>query len=506
MDKNLLLAVVLSIGVYAAWFTFVEKKKPQPAKPAATAAAPAPAAAPATGADTAPKPMATTKELLEQAETFEFAGQTWRVHPQGAAVVSAEYQGPLGSVELVHDPRPGLFATFPELTFKRDARAPHPTFTATTPEGLRVIKEFVPGTDKELPRLRLRLVNPGRAPARAAGWTLSLGPGLGTVASERKENESVWRALGLLPAEGGLKGKLEVFKKPGEHPAPYRWVGIDNRYFLAAVLPPAEGLERIESSQPPRVTLRAKAAELPPGGERVLELPFYLGAKANNALTAYGAGLERSIDFGFFAQLGRLVVRALGKIHDRTGNWGWSIVILTLMLQVLLFPLTYKSLKATAAMKKVQPEMARIQQKWGKDPARMNQEMMELYKKSGANPLGGCLPMLLQMPIFIALFNALRNSWELHGAQWIGWIKDLSAHDPYYVLPILMGALMLLQQKMTPAATADPVQQKMMLWMPVIFTFMFMKFPAGLVLYWTTNSVVSALMQLALKGHFERQA
>jgi len=453
----------------------------------------------------APKPMVTTKELLEQSERFEFLGQTWRVHPQGAAVVSAEYQGPLGSVELVHDPKPGLFATFPELSFKREPKAAHPTFTATTPEGVRVIKEFVPGAERELPRLRLTLRNPGRTALRAPAWTLSIGPGLGTVASELKENEDVWRSVGLLPAEGALKGKLEVFKT-GEHSAPYRWVGVDNRYFLAAVLPPAESVAKIESFQPPRLRLTAKEGELPAGGERTVELPFYLGAKANNALSAYGAGLERSIDFGFFAQLGRMVVRALGYIHDRVGNWGWAIVILTLILQVILFPLTYKSLKAAAAMKKVQPEMARIQQKWGKDPARMNQEMMELYKRSGANPLGGCLPMLLQMPIFIALFNALRNSWELHGAQWVGWIKDLSAHDPYYVLPIIMGALMVVQQKMQPAATADPVQQKMMMWMPVIFTFMFLKFPAGLVLYWTTNSVVSAVLQVALKGHFERQA
>lgn len=517
MDKNLLLAVALSVGVYAAWFGLVDKPKPaQPSAqagqtaptkagakdaPAAAAAAPAPAAVSAGAVKT---PEAAAKELLAQAEKFQFEDQTWRVHPKGAALVSAEYQGPLGNVELVDDPKPGLFAAFPDLTFKRDRRASNPVFEAQA-GGLRIVKEFLPGTEKELPRLRLRLINTGKNAVSAPAWALHIGPGLGTVPSERKENQDVWRALGLLPAEGGgHKGKLEVFAKPAERNAPYRWVGIDNRYFLAAVLPPGEGLDKITAELPPHVTLRMKSSEIPAGGEQVHELPFYLGAKANNKLTAYGAGLERAIDFGFFAQLGRWTVRALGKLHEVTGNWGWSIVLLTLILQVILFPLTYKSLKAAAAMKKVQPELAKLQQKWGKDPAKLNAEMMDLYKRSGANPLGGCLPMLLQMPIFIALFNALRNSWELHGAAWIFWITDLSSKDPYYVLPIIMGALMVLQQKMQPAATADPMQAKMMMWMPVIFTFMFLNFSSGLVLYWTINSVVSSVLQVALKGHFEK--
>ena len=164
-----------------------------------------------------------------------------------------------------------------------------------------------------------------------------------------------------------------------------------------------------------------------------------------------------------------------------------------------MFPLTFKSLKATAAMKKLQPEITRLQQRYSKEPAKLNAEMMELYKKHGANPLGGCLPMLIQMPVFIALFNALRNAWELHGAAWIFWIKDLSAKDPYYVLPLLMGGLMFAQNRMSPAVGVDPAQQKMMTFMPVIFTVMFLNFPSGLVLYWMTNSLVSTLQQIVLR-------
>ena len=155
-------------------------------------------------------------------------------------------------------------------------------------------------------------------------------------------------------------------------------------------------------------------------------------------------------------------------------------------------------------MKKLQPEVAKLQKKYADDSQKLSAATMELYKTKGANPLGGCLPMVLQMPIFIALFNALRNSWELHGAVWIFWIKDLSAKDPYYVLPIVMGGLMFLQSKMNPPA-GGPAQQKIMMFMPLIFTFMFMNFPSGLVLYWLTNSLVStAVVQVALKDHSSR--
>ena len=196
------------------------------------------------------------------------------------------------------------------------------------------------------------------------------------------------------------------------------------------------------------------------------------------------------------------MLEALEHLHGITGNWGWAILVLTLILQGILFPLTWKSLRAAASMKKLQPEIAKLQQKYADDSQKLSAATMELYKTKGANPLGGCLPMVLQMPIFIALFNALRNSWELHGAGWIFWIRDLSAKDPYYVLPIVMGGLMFLQSKMNPPA-GDPAQQKVMMFMPLIFTFMFMNFPSGLVLYWLTNSLVSTVVQVALKERLE---
>jgi YidC/Oxa1 family membrane protein insertase len=512
MDKNLLLAVTLSIGIYALWFGVIEKRyiKPVPAPPAiwqqsAPAGAASPSAAPAGAASPAPAGFeAVDRTTLEsEAQPLPAAHAAMSVHPRGAAVVSCRYVDPLGDVELILDPQPGFFSTWPQLRFQRAPSGPGVRYEAARPDGMIIVKEFLPEAPGSLPRIRVSLSNPTRRPLASGAWTLNIGPGLGTVPSEQKENARVWRAVGLLFGEKGLQGKVEVFKQPGEHSGPYRWLGVDNRYFLAAVVPAPGDFETVESSLPPQVSLRAKNVTLEPGGRREWDIPYYLGAKSQITLSRYGCELERAIDFGFFSWLARRMLQVLGRIHSWTGNWGWSIVLMTFLIQALLLPLTFKSMKSMTVMKKLQPEISRLQQKYAKEPSRLNAEMMELYKKSGANPLGGCLPLLLQMPVFIALFNALRNSWELHGAPWMFWVHDLSAKDPYRVLPIVMGAVMWLQNRLNPATASDPTQKAMMNWMPVIFTVMFMNTPAGLVLYWLTSSMISASLQMGMRRHFE---
>ena len=399
------------------------------------------------------------------------------------------------------NPDQGLFSTFSALEFKRDASVKNGiVYTATRPDGLKVSKQFLPGAGTVLPRVRVVATNPTRQALDTGAWDLTVGPGLGTISTEKEENADLLRAIALTPATPGLNGHIEVLK-PGVHPGPFRWIGVDNRYFLAALLPSAELFEPTKT-ETAKITLTAKPVSLRPGGAFTWEVPYYLGAKGHTWLSRYDLGLERSIDFGFFAWIGRKMLEFLEYLYGLTGNWGWAILLLTLILQVALFPLTWKSLRAAAQMKKLQPEVAKLQQKYADDSQKLSAATMELYKTKGANPLGGCLPMILQMPIFIALFNTLRNSWELHGAQWIFWIHDLSAKDPYYVLPIVMGGLMFLQSKMNPPA-GDPAQQKIMMFMPLIFTFMFMNFPSGLVLYWLTNSLVSTVAQVALKDHLE---
>jgi YidC/Oxa1 family membrane protein insertase len=514
MDKNLLWAVTLSIGIYALWFGVIEKRyiKPVPAPPASgqRSESPSGAASPiASAAGTAyPAPAeieAADRATLEsEAQPLQASHAELSVHPRGAAVVSCRYVDPLGAVELIPYPQPGFFSTWPQLRFQREPSELGVRYTAARPDGMRIVKEFLPEGRNSLPRIRVSLYNPTGRPLAGGAWTLNIGPGLGTVPSEQKENARVWRAAGLLYGENGLRGKVEVFKQPGEHTGPYRWLGVDNRYFLAAVVPAPHDFETVESSLPPQVKLRAKDVTLEPGARRDWEIPYYLGAKSQTTLSRYGCDLERAIDFGFFSWLARRMLQVLGRIHSWTGNWGWSIVLMTFLIQALLLPLTFKSMKAMTVMKKLQPEISRLQQKYAKDPSRLNAETMELYKKSGANPLGGCLPLMLQMPVFIALFNALRNSWELHGAPWMFWVHDLSAKDPYRVLPIVMGGIMWVQNRLNPATSSDPTQKAMMNWMPVIFTVMFMNTPAGLVLYWLTSSMISASLQMGLRRHFEQ--
>lgn len=510
MDRNLLLAVALSVAVYAAWFGFIEKKvSPQAARPVAAStgtpsgSTPAGQTAASSAAPEAPVAAAPKRDAA-QAEEVQLGDAVAKIHPRGAAIVSFLYPEPMGKVELVHDQEQGLFSTFPELEFKRDASFKNGiVYTATRPDGLKLTKEFLPGAGTVLPRVRVTAVNTTKRPLDAGDWSVSVGPGLGTIETEKKENEKLQRAIALTPAAGGLNGRIDGdFNKAGVHDKLYRWVGIDNRYFLAALLPSPEHFASAKVELPPKVTLTAKPVTVSAGGAFTWEIPYYLGPKGHTWLSRYGMGLERSIDFGFFSWIGRKMLEALERLYGMTGNWGWAILALTLILQVLLFPLTWKSLRAAGAMKKLQPEIAKLQQKYADDSQKLSAATMELYKTKGANPLGGCLPMVLQMPIFIALFNALRNSWELHGAAWIFWIKDLSAKDPYYVLPIVMGALMFLQSKMNPPA-GDPAQQKVMMFMPLVFTFMFMNFPAGLVLYWLTNSLVSTVVQIALKDQLE---
>ena len=509
MDRNLWLAIALSVGVYAIWFGFFEKKvnPPLPKFSPSASSQTAPSGeqnAPA-GTSAEALPHEDPKAVLAQSDEVKLGEADARVSPRGAALSSYSFQGPISRVELVADAAEGLFATFPELQFKRDASAKAGlVYAATRAGGVRITKEFVPGQGTVLPRLVVVASNPGRAPAEVAPWTLSVGPGLGTVESEVKDNAKLTRAIGLTPEAAGLKGRIEALK-PGAHPGPYRWVGVDNRYFLVALMPSAEQFEPIAAAAPAALTLISKPVVLAPGASFTWEIPYYAGPKGHAWLSRYGLGLGRAIDFGFFSQLGRMMLTALVWLHERIGNWGWAIIVLTLCLQALLMPLTYKSLKAAAMMRKVQPEITKLQQRYKDDPSKLNTEMMALYKKAGANPLGGCLPMVLQMPIFVALYNALRSSWELHGAAWMFWIHDLSAKDPFYVLPVVMGGLMFAQSKLNPPA-GDPAQQQMMMFMPLIFTFMFLKFPAGLVLYWLTNSLVSTLLQLALRDRLNAEA
>jgi YidC/Oxa1 family membrane protein insertase len=507
MDKNLFLAIALSIGVYAGWFAWVEKHAPRaPVTPAASTSAPSPAAS---ASGTVSQPAAPAAPAAEEGPRVSAGLPLGDVEftPSGAGIASYKYRGPLGKTELVIPQHGSMFSSWPDVNFKLVSKDDL-TFAF---EGKHSSGAVLRKTFKFDPTgwntLTLELKNPKKSAVKLDGVDVRVGPGLSTVEGSLKDLPSQWRAFEYVPAQKSLN-KL----KPGKPVNPgFGWAGVDNRYFAAIVSPPAGELPNLDianvdvNGKPaPLATVSTGPLELKPGESKTIESRFYFGPKDYQKLKGMGDNLQKVVDFGFFNQLGLLVYQALRGLHRVVGNWGWAIILLTVCIQGLTFPLTFKSLKAAASMRKLQPKIQAIQKRWADDPRRMNAEMMQLYKQSGTNPLGGCLPMLLQLPIFWALYAALRGAWELHGAPWMFWIHDLSAHDPYYVLPVLMGGIMWLQQKLSPAAP-DPQQAQMMQFMPIMFTFMFLNFPTGLVLYWMTNSGMSLVLQAGLKRQLETE-
>ena len=231
---------------------------------------------------------------------------------------------------------------------------------------------------------------------------------------------------------------------------------------------------------------------------------FYVGPKDQYRLEEISPGLDLTVDYGFLWWLAQPLFFLLDTIHGMVGNWGIAIIGLTILVKTLLFPLSAAGFKSMAKMRKLQPEMARLKERFGDDKQKFSQAMMELYKKEGANPLGGCFPILLQMPVFLALYWALMESVELRQAPFILWIDDQSVMDPYFVLPILMGGSMFLTQLMQPEPP-DPMQAKVMKLMPIMFTFFFLWFPSGLVLYWLVNNILSAAQQFYVNKKVEAQ-
>ena len=308
--------------------------------------------------------------------------------------------------------------------------------------------------------------------------------------------------------ENGLLQEVDIYRaQPADlrerstYEGEIEFVGVDNKYFLAAALPGA-GPSRVDYSRVSAVGLEddlvAFDLTLEPGGG---DLPIFIGPKDFDALRAAHPDLVRAINFGFLSVIVVPLHQTLKWIYGYVGNYGWSIILLTLLINVLIFPLRHKSVVSMRKMQELQPEMKAIQARYkdlkATDPAKqkMNQEVMELYRKHGANPASGCLPMLATMPILFSFYRLLSMAIEIRGAPFMLWITDLSVSDPLYITPVVMGATMVFQQRLQPAG-ADPMQRKMMMMMPVVFTFMFLSAPSGLVVYWMTSNVIGIGQQL----------
>ncbi len=240
-------------------------------------------------------------------------------------------------------------------------------------------------------------------------------------------------------------------------------------------------------------------------GHPDMKLHVYSGAKDHDKLKSIDPRMTDIVEYGFFTFIAKPMFLLLKAIYNFVGNWGWAIVLTTILLRLVLFPLTYKGMVSMNRLKALSPKVKEIQKKYKGDPAKMNAKMMELYKKHNANPMGGCLPMLLQIPVFFAIYRVLLNAVELKHAPWIGWIHDLSAMDPYFILPVLMAGTMFWQQHITPNNITDPMQAKIMKFLPLIFMFFFVTFPAGLTLYWFVNNLFGVLQQYYVNSLFAKE-
>ena len=276
------------------------------------------------------------------------------------------------------------------------------------------------------------------------------------------------------------------------------WVAMIQHYFAAAWIPAAEDANYYYSQALSNGRFSLGVATptytIPAGGSSELSFTFYAGPKIQTRMQDVAPHLERTVDYGWLWLIAEPLFWLLSKIHSYIGNWGWSIIILTLLIKLAFFQLSATSYKSMARMRKLQPRITTLRERHASDKQRMNQAMMELYREEKINPLGGCLPIAVQIPVFIALYWVLLESVELRQASFIGWLDDLSLHDPFFVLPVLMGITMLIQQRLNPTPP-DPMQAKIMMALPFVFTFFFLFFPSGLVLYWFVNNMLSIIQQ-----------
>lgn len=364
----------------------------------------------------------------------------------------------------------------------------------THSSGLNVFREFTFRYNDFMVDIKTQI----KAPALASenlSYNVLYGPGMGGKVTSQTDYIVFSGATTFVNKER-VETPPEDIVNEVIHRGDLSWTAFQNKYFGVALIP-KEGIKSAvikKTGDNVYVGLKMESVQSSASSSHKL----YAGTKELQVLEKSGHQLVRLMDYGWFGNKFAFLVKPLLKVlqyfYELFNNYGWAIIFVTIIVKILFFPLTYKSFKSMKGMQKVQPYVKVIQERNKNDRQKMNEEMLELYKKHKVNPLGGCLPMLLQIPVFIALYHALFFSIELRGAPFIGWINDLSVADPYFVWPVAMGVSMFIQQKLNPAI-GDPTQQKIMMMLPIVFTFLFITFPSGLVIYWTVNNILTISQQ-----------
>jgi len=514
----------MSFLVLYAYQTFFSKPAPKPAPTAATqqAATPAPSAAnnatnEATPAASTPSATALVGEQSERDVRVETAHVIATFTNKGGRLKSwklKDYRDRNGDpLELIDA---SLAASQP-LPFSLSV--PDQETTTALNNALYVVRQtsnageeqltFEYRNDAGLSSLKDFSLNPGsytvafRAQVAKDGSPLSptiqWGPGLGDTDSQSGRYAVKPEALFSSAGSVSRVAASKIANQPN-YDQEFDYAGIDDHYFAAFVIKPGRAKVAYQPLQiPPPANSKDPARELVAfsvATDKPAEaLTFYAGPKDFDTLAAIDRNLVKAINFGMFSVIVVPLLRSLNWIHSYVGNYGWAIFILTLIINVVLFPLNHKSVVSMRKMQEIQPEAKAIQERYSKlkatDPAKqkMNQELMALYRDNGVNPASGCIPMLLILPVFLAFYALLTTAIELRGAPFVGWIHDLSLPDPYYVLPVLVGGSQILTQWMTPQAGVDPAQQRMMMIMPVVLIFVFVSTPAGALIYWLVGNV-----------------
>lgn len=523
MERRVLIALFMSFLVLYLYQTFFSKPTPKPIPTATGVAAPAaPGQAPSQAATSTDAPVNAAPALVGEMAERDVKVETTHVIAvftnRGGRLKSwklKDYRDRNGDpLELV-DPtlagsQPLPFSlTVPDaattaqlnssLYAVREAAgssaADQVSFEFQTSDGLKVTKAFSLNPGSYTVALRARVLR-GDAPIVP---TVQWGPGLGD--NDSQTGRYAVKPEALFSSAGSVSriASSKILAQPN-YEQDFDYAGIDDHYFAAFAIKPGKAKVVYQPLQiPPPAGSKDPARDLvafsiePATADQALT--FYAGPKDFDTLAAIDRNLVKAINFGMFSVIVVPLLRSLNWIHSYIGNYGWSIFILTVLINLVLFPLNHKSVVSMRKMQEIQPEAKAIQERYSKlkatDPAKakMNQELMALYKENGVNPASGCIPILLTLPVFLAFYALLTTAIELRGAPFVGWIHDLSLPDPYYVMPVLVGASQVLTQWMTPQAGVDPAQQRMMMIMPVVLIFVFVSTPSGALIYWLVGNV-----------------
>ena len=373
------------------------------------------------------------------------------------------------------------------------------TLNGKTEEGLVVKKEFIFTKGSYLIQVRYLLDNQGTSPWKGYMNTqlLRSSPAedkssifhIGSYTGASYSNPGVHRYQ-KVSFKDMTKSNLDANVQGG-------WLAMQQHYFVSAWVPKPDSRNMFYTrALNGDYTIGAVSQPIivEPSAQKEIGANLYVGPENTSVLKEVSPGLDLTVDYGWLWFLSSFLFSLMKMIHSAVGNWGWSIVLVTVLIKLAFYRLSATSYKSMAGMRKLQPKLQALRERYGDDKAKMSQATMELYRQEKVNPLGGCLPIVIQIPVFIALYWVLLESVELRQAPFIFWIKDLASADPYHVLPIIMGATMLIQQKLNPAPP-DPMQAKIMMFLPILFTGLFWNFPAGLVLYWIVNNTLSILQQ-----------